>query len=197
MLIYGTAKVLLKLCDQTHLKSPYGGSISTVFNPSQRALSAKDTLQIRRDLASSCPGSCSKWSWFCSASRVLSARSFSSPSFPLLSWFGFGLSSSSSSSSSKIQNNPNLQIWFQQQKRFFADLRGNHISSNLWLYACLYHGAQVNHFTHIHPSRDRTPRSFKFSPQSNANLFSYSSSDKKSRKRKEKRATARGAQSLL
>ena len=86
---------------------------------------------------------------------------------------------------------------FNNKKRFFADLRGNHISSNLWLYARLYHGAQVNHFTHIHPSRGRTPRSFKFSPQSNANLFSYPSSDKKSRKRKEKRATARGAQSLL
>ena len=34
--------------------------------------------------------------------------------------------------------------------KFFADLRGNHISSNLWLYARLYHGAQVNHFTLIH-----------------------------------------------
>ena len=39
---------------------------------------------------------------------------------------------------------------FNNKKRFFADLRGNHISSNLWLYARLYHGAQVNHFTHIH-----------------------------------------------
>ena len=34
--------------------------------------------------------------------------------------------------------------------KFFADLRGNHISSNLWLYARLYHGAQVNHFSLIH-----------------------------------------------
>ena len=34
--------------------------------------------------------------------------------------------------------------------KFFADLRGNHISSNLWLYARLYHGAQVIHFTLIH-----------------------------------------------
>ena len=69
-------------------------------------------------------------------------------------------------------------------KRFLTDLRGNHISSNLWLYARLYHGAQVNHFTHIHQGAElQEVLSFFLNPMQTCFLILLQTRDPEKEKR--------------